>query len=79
MAVTTLSRYIVSDPVLLQCARSSYPSISSPGLDQLMKLFATLYQDEDVSALVATLLRVRGIDITTAREHDEIANQLLYV
>jgi predicted nuclease of predicted toxin-antitoxin system len=35
-----------------------------------MKLFATLYQDEDVSALVATLLRVRGIDITTAREHN---------
>jgi len=33
-----------------------------------MKLFATLYLDEDVSALLATLLRARGIDTTTARE-----------
>ena len=33
-----------------------------------MKLFAELYLDEDVSALVATLLRVRGFNITTARE-----------
>jgi hypothetical protein len=35
-----------------------------------VKLFAALYQDEDVSALVATLLRARGIDIAAAREHD---------
>ncbi len=35
-----------------------------------MKLFATSYLDEDVSALVATLLRVRGLDVTTAREEN---------
>ncbi len=34
-----------------------------------MKLFAELYLDEDVSALVATLLRVRGYNVTTV--HDE--------
>jgi predicted nuclease of predicted toxin-antitoxin system len=33
-----------------------------------MKLFAELYLDEDVSALVATLLRARGFNVTTARE-----------
>lgn len=33
-----------------------------------MNLFAELYLDEDVSALVATLLRVRGFEVTTARE-----------
>lgn len=33
-----------------------------------MKLFAELYLDEDVSALVATLLRARGFSVTTARE-----------
>jgi len=33
-----------------------------------VKLFATLYLDEDVSVLVATLLQVRGLDVTTARE-----------
>jgi len=33
-----------------------------------MKLFAELYLDEDVSALVATLLRARGFKVTTARE-----------
>jgi len=35
-----------------------------------MKLFASAYLDEDVSALVATLLRVRGLDVTTAREEN---------
>jgi hypothetical protein len=35
-----------------------------------MKLFATSYLDEDVSALVTTLLRVRGLDVTTAREEN---------
>ena len=35
-----------------------------------MKLFATSYLDEDVSALVAVLLRVRGLDVTTAREEN---------
>ena len=33
-----------------------------------MKLFAELYLDEDVSALVATLLRLRGFNVTTARD-----------
>lgn len=33
-----------------------------------MKLFAELYLDEAVSALVATLLRLRGFNVTTARE-----------
>ncbi len=37
-----------------------------------MKLFATLYLDEDVSSLVATLLRARGLDVTTAREQDTL-------
>jgi predicted nuclease of predicted toxin-antitoxin system len=37
-----------------------------------MKLFATLYLDEDVSALVATLLRARGIEVTTVREKDRL-------
>jgi predicted nuclease of predicted toxin-antitoxin system len=31
-------------------------------------IFAALYTDEDMSALVATLLRSRGLDITTVRE-----------
>lgn len=30
-----------------------------------MKLFASLYTDEDVANLVATLLRTRGLDILT--------------
>ncbi|MEH2262865.1 DUF5615 family PIN-like protein [Nostoc sp.] len=30
-----------------------------------MTVFAALYSDEDMSALVATLLRSRGLDITT--------------
>lgn len=33
-----------------------------------MTVFATLYTDEDVSALVATLLRSRGLDVTTVPE-----------
>ena len=33
-----------------------------------MTLFAALYLDEDVSALLVTLLRARGIDTTSARE-----------
>jgi hypothetical protein len=50
-------------------------------------MFAALYTDEDMSALVATLLRSRGLDVTTAPEQgtlvsaptaDEIMNQLLY-
>ncbi len=31
-----------------------------------MKLFAELYLDEDVTVLVATLLRARGFNVTTA-------------
>ncbi len=33
-----------------------------------MKLFATIYTDEDVSKLVATLLKARGFDVTTTSE-----------
>jgi hypothetical protein len=33
-----------------------------------MKLFADIYLDEDVSALVAVLLRARGFDALTARD-----------
>lgn len=33
-----------------------------------MKLIATLYLDEDVSVLLAALLRGRGIDVRTARD-----------
>lgn len=33
-----------------------------------MTTFAALYTDEDMSALVATLLRSRGLDITTVPE-----------
>lgn len=34
-----------------------------------MTILASLYTDEDVSALVATLLRSRGLDVTTVPEH----------
>ncbi len=47
-----------------------------------MKLFATLYLDEDVSVLVATLLAARGLDVTTAREQQMLGKaddeQLVY-
>jgi hypothetical protein len=33
-----------------------------------VKVFASLYTDEDVSALVATLLKSRGVDVTTVPE-----------
>jgi predicted nuclease of predicted toxin-antitoxin system len=33
-----------------------------------MSIFAPLYTDEDISALVATLLRSRGLDVTTVPE-----------
>ncbi|WP_292707328.1 DUF5615 family PIN-like protein [Nostoc sp. NMS2] len=33
-----------------------------------MTVFAALYSDEDMSALVARLLRSRGLDITTVPE-----------
>ena len=33
-----------------------------------MKLFASLYLDEDVSVLVADILRARGFDVITARD-----------
>ena len=38
-----------------------------------MKLFAELYLDEDVSALVATLLRARGFAVLTAQEAGMLA------
>ena len=36
------------------------------------RLFIELYLDEDVSALVATLLRSRGLAATTAREEGQL-------
>ncbi|MBE9117440.1 DUF5615 family PIN-like protein [Lusitaniella coriacea LEGE 07157] len=33
-----------------------------------MKLFASIYTDEDISVLVATLLRAKGFNATTTRE-----------
>lgn len=39
-----------------------------------MTIFATLYTDEDMSALVATLLRSRGLDITTVPEQSTLGN-----
>lgn len=38
-----------------------------------MKLFATIYTDEDVSKLVATLLRARGFDVTTTIEQEMLS------
>ncbi len=40
-----------------------------------MKLFATFYLDEDVSVLVATLLRARGFDVVTARDEKMLAQE----
>ena len=40
-----------------------------------MKLFATLYIDEDVSVLVATLLQARGVDVLTARDQKMLGQQ----
>lgn len=37
-----------------------------------MTMFAKLYTDEDMSALVATLLRSRGIDVTTVPQESTI-------
>jgi hypothetical protein len=37
-----------------------------------MTIFAALYTDEDMSALVATLLRSRGLDVTTVPEQATI-------
>ena len=37
-----------------------------------MKLFAQVYLDEDVSVLVAVLLRARGFDVVTARDDDRL-------
>lgn len=34
-----------------------------------MNIFALIYLDEDVSSLVAKLLRSRGMDVTTVQEH----------
>jgi predicted nuclease of predicted toxin-antitoxin system len=33
-----------------------------------MKLFISLYVDEDVSILVSDLMRARGFDVTTTRD-----------
>jgi len=37
-----------------------------------MKLFAEVYLDEDVSALVAVLLRARGFEVLTARDDNRL-------
>jgi len=37
-----------------------------------MSIFASLYMDEDMSALVATLLRSRGLDVTTVPEQSTV-------
>jgi predicted nuclease of predicted toxin-antitoxin system len=37
-----------------------------------MTIFAAIYTDEDMSALVATLLRSRGFDITTVPEQSTL-------
>lgn len=37
-----------------------------------MTTFSALYTDEDMSALVATLLRSRGIDVTTVPEQSTL-------
>jgi Domain of unknown function (DUF5615) len=37
-----------------------------------MTVFAALYTDEDMSALVATLLRSRGLDVTTVPEQSAL-------
>ena len=38
-----------------------------------MTIFASLYTDEDMSALVATLLRSRGLDIATVPEQTTLS------
>ena len=47
-----------------------------------MKIFASLYTDEDVANLVATLLRARGLDVLTTIDAgmmgDSDAGQLAY-
>ncbi len=35
-----------------------------------MKLFASLYLDEDVSILIADILRARGFDVITVRDEN---------
>lgn len=37
-----------------------------------MSIFASLYMGEDMSALVATLLRSRGLDVTTVPEQSTL-------
>lgn len=41
-----------------------------------MKTVAALYTDEDMSALVATLLRARGLDITTVPEQGTLVRAI---
>lgn len=47
-----------------------------------MKIFASLYTDEDIANLVATLLRARGLDVLTTLEagmaESSDARQLAY-
>jgi hypothetical protein len=41
-----------------------------------VKLFCTLYLDEDVSVLLGDLLDARGFDVTTARDQGMLENQM---
>lgn len=47
-----------------------------------MTIFAAIYTDEDVAGLVAILLKVRGIDVTTTPEQEKLGasdyEQLVY-
>jgi predicted nuclease of predicted toxin-antitoxin system len=46
------------------------------------QLFISLYLDEDVDVLVASLLRARGVQVTTTRDADQLhrsdSEQLVY-
>jgi hypothetical protein len=40
-----------------------------------LKLFASLYLDEDVSVLIADILRARGFDVTTVRDENMLGRK----
>jgi len=43
-----------------------------------VRIFAALYTDEDMSALVVTLLRARGLDVLTTQESESDPEQLAH-
>ena len=48
------------------------------------RIFASLYLDEDVSVLLADIIRSKGFEVATVRDvgqlsADEFRNQLIYV